>query len=115
MNQPTEQTLNQPTEQIPSLDEKIDRLLLIEDKIDAVLELQIQAQSRARWGMFWKFFWIFILFILPMYFSYKFMSSLDISSMKDALESLKAILGKSSSVNTNTSLDMNSLLELLDK
>lgn len=104
--------MNPTIEQIPSTDEKIDRLLLLEDKIDAILELEMQARSRARWGIFWKIFFIFILFILPMYFSYQFLASVDIPSM---IESFKAISDKSSSINTNTPLDINSLLKLLDK
>lgn len=46
-------------------------------KLDRILELLEKQERRARWGVVWKFIWIFLIFILPLYLSFKMIGNVD--------------------------------------
>lgn len=69
----------------------------LEEKVDKILVLLQHQERRARRAAWWKFFWIIVLVILPMYFSYTMLKSLDISGImsgaKDAMGTVSELKG----------------------
>jgi len=65
----------------------------LEQKVDLMLELLRKQEDRAKRAVFWKFLWIFLLIILPMYFSYKMLSGIDFGSMGGMLQQVQSLQG----------------------
>jgi hypothetical protein len=60
----------------------------LEHKMDRVIELLEDQKRRAKWAIFWKLFWIFVLVIFPMYLSYKFFANFDLKGLSDGLKAI---------------------------
>ena len=93
------------------MEAKIDKILSLEPKIDQILKLQMQAQKSAKRAIFWKFFWFFIIIVLPTYLSYKALSAIDFSGMLSSLESLKGISDTGSALGAGSNVDLSEVLK----
>lgn len=66
------------------------RMFQLEQKMDKVINLLEDQKRRAKWAIFWKLFWVFILVILPMYLSFKFMSNINLGDFGDGLKAINS-------------------------
>jgi len=101
----------------PTLEEKITGLLssvlTMETKLTRITRILEKQEKRRKWAVLWKLFWFFVFFVIPLYFSYKAISSLNLGGLSEVFNSFSEIknnlnieeLGESLKTITNPSTE----------